>query len=113
PYRVHVGSYLGEDLFDVVAAAEPVRTSAIAFLKAREGRIRDVREGKPLPPEVRSLNISAKSGDLSQSAKNWSNREGLVELDWDRLFDEKTSLPVDVAKELADQIFVVDEAAGE
>lgn len=113
PYRVHVGSYLGEDLFDVVAAAEPVRTSAIAFLKAREGRIQDVREGKPLPPEVRSLNISAKSGDLSQSAKNWSNREGLVELDWDRLFDEKTSLPVDVAKELADEIFVVDEAAGE
>ena len=72
----------------------------------------DVLDGKPLPPEVRSVNIAAKPGDLSHAAKNWSTREGLVELEWDELFDAKTPLPVTVAKDLADQIFVTGEAAG-
>lgn len=112
PYRLHVGSYLGTDLLDTVAAAEPVRTSAIAFLKAAPGRIVDVLDGKPLPPEVRSINISAEPGDLSQAAKNWSTREGLIELEWDELFAEKTPLPVTVARDLSDQIFVTGEAAG-
>ncbi|MFC9680497.1 acetyl-CoA carboxylase biotin carboxylase subunit family protein [Streptomyces sp. NPDC056948] len=113
PYQLHVGSYLGADLLDVVAAAVPVRTSAIAFLKAAPGRIEDVLDGKPLPPEVRSINISAKPGDLSRAAQNWSTREGLIELEWDELFGEKTQLPVAVARELADQIFVTGEAAGQ
>ncbi|EFL33975.1 conserved hypothetical protein [Streptomyces viridochromogenes DSM 40736] len=113
PYRLHVGSYLGQDLLDVVAAAVPVKTSAIAFLKAAPGRIEDVLDGKPLPPEVRALNISARPGDLSHAAKNWSTREGLVELEWDQLFSAKTPLPVALAKELSDQIFVTGEAAGE
>ncbi|MEU2119800.1 ATP-grasp domain-containing protein [Streptomyces sp. NPDC016459] len=111
PYWLHVGSYLGNDLLDVVAAAEPVRTSAIAFLKAEPGRIEEVLDGKPLPLEVRSINISAKPGDLSQAAKNWSTREGLIELEWDELFGEKTWLPVTTAKELSDQIFMI--GAGE
>ncbi|MFC5723909.1 acetyl-CoA carboxylase biotin carboxylase subunit family protein [Streptomyces gamaensis] len=113
PYRLHVGSYLGSDLFDVVGGAEPIRTSAIAFLKASPGRIQDIVDGKPLPPEVRSINISAKRGDFSQAAQNWSTREGLVELEWDELFREKTALPVTMAKELSDQIFVTEETAGE
>ncbi|MER5572441.1 ATP-grasp domain-containing protein [Streptomyces massasporeus] len=112
PYRLHVGSYLGIDLLDTVAAATPVRTSAIAFLKAAPGRILDVLDGKPLPPEVRSVNIAAKPGDVSHAAKNWSTREGLIELEWDELFDAKTPLPVTVAKDLSDQIFVTGEAAG-
>jgi hypothetical protein len=112
PYQLHVGSYLGSDLLDVVAAAVPTRTSAIAFLKAAPGRIEDVLDGKPLPPEVRSVNISAKPGDVSQAAKNWSTREGLIELEWDELFSEKTQLPVAMAQELSDQIFVTGEAAG-
>jgi hypothetical protein len=112
PYALHVGSYLGADQLDAVAAAEPARTAAIAFLKADPGRIEEVLDGKPLPPEVRTINISAKPGDLSQAAKNWSTREGLIELEWDQLFREKTSLPVTTAKELADQIFVIGEANG-
>ncbi|WP_240981937.1 MULTISPECIES: hypothetical protein [unclassified Streptomyces] len=32
--------------------------------------------------------------DLSRCAKNWNNREGLVELGRDPLFDEEASLPV-------------------
>ncbi|MFC8228929.1 acetyl-CoA carboxylase biotin carboxylase subunit family protein [Streptomyces sp. NPDC057287] len=111
PYRLHIGSYLGHGLLDVAAGAVPTRTSAIAFLKASPGRIQDVLDGKPLPPEVRSINISAKRGDLSHAAKNWSTREGLVELEWDELFGEKTQLPVIVAKELSDQIFVTGGAA--
>ncbi|MFD0026527.1 acetyl-CoA carboxylase biotin carboxylase subunit family protein [Streptomyces sp. NPDC058382] len=112
PYRLHVGSYLGLDVHDAVTAAVASRTSAIAFLKAAPGRIQDVLDGKPLPPEVRSINISAKRGDLSHAASNWSTREGLVELEWDELFGEKTWLPVTMAKELSDQIFVTGEAAG-
>jgi hypothetical protein len=113
PYRLHVGSYLGSDLLDVVRSAAPTRTSAIAFLKASPGRIQDVLDGKPLPPEVRSINVSAKPGDLSQAAKNWSTREGLVELEWEELFGAKSWLPVTMAKELSDQIFVIDETVGE
>ncbi|AXG78580.1 ATP-grasp domain-containing protein [Streptomyces paludis] len=113
PYRLHVGSYLGSDLLDVVVGAVPTRTSAIAFLKAAPGRIQDILDGKPLPPEVRSINISAKQGDLSQAAKNWSTREGLVELEWDELFSEKTLLPVTMANELSDQIFVSGETVSE
>ncbi|WP_280722805.1 ATP-grasp domain-containing protein [Kitasatospora sp. MAA4] len=113
PYRLHVGSYLGHDLLDIVADAVPTKTSAIAFLKASPGRIQDIRDEKPLPPEVRSINISAKRGDLSQHAKNWSAREGLIELEWDELFSEKTWLPVTVAQELSAQIFVSGEQAGE
>ncbi|MEU2790178.1 ATP-grasp domain-containing protein [Streptomyces sp. NPDC007100] len=113
PYRLHIGSYLGTDLLDVVAGAEPAKTSAIAFLKAAPGRIQDVMDGKPLPPEVRSINISAKRGDVSQAAKNWSAREGLIELEWDELFTEKTMLPVTMAKELSDQIFVTGETVEE
>ncbi|EDY56542.1 MULTISPECIES: ATP-grasp domain-containing protein [Streptomyces] len=112
PYRLHVGSYLGSDLLDVAAGAVPTRTSAIAFLKAAPGRIEDILDGKPLPPEVRSINISAKRGDISQAAKNWSTREGLVELEWDELFSEKTQLPVTMANELSDQIFVSGETVG-
>ncbi|MFB9465555.1 ATP-grasp domain-containing protein [Streptomyces cinereospinus] len=107
PYRLHVGSYLGHDLLDVVAGAVPTKTSAIAFLKASPGRIQDVIDDNPLPPEVRHINISARRGDLSQSAKNWSTREGYVELEWDELFKEKTWLPVIMAKKLADEMFVV------
>ncbi|MFH9422951.1 acetyl-CoA carboxylase biotin carboxylase subunit family protein [Streptomyces sp. NPDC017529] len=113
PYRLHIGSYLGSDLLDVVAGAVPAKTSAIAFLKAAPGRIQDVIDGKPLPPEVRSINISAKRGDVSQAAKNWSAREGLIELEWDELFSEKTWLPVTMAKELSDQIFVTGETVEE
>ncbi|MEV6976583.1 ATP-grasp domain-containing protein [Kitasatospora sp. NPDC093806] len=112
PYALHIGSYLGTDLLDVAAAAVPTRTSAIAFLKAAPGRIEDVLDGKPLPPEVRTINISAKPGDVSQAAKNWSTREGLIELEWDELFGAKTDLPVTTARDLADQIFVMGEAAG-
>ncbi|MFF4156160.1 acetyl-CoA carboxylase biotin carboxylase subunit family protein [Streptomyces sp. NPDC001678] len=114
PYRLHIGSYLGDDLLDLVAAAVPTRTSAIAFLKAAPGRIQEIVDGKPLPPEVRSVNISARPGDLSQAAvKNWSTREGLIELEWDELFGEKTLLPVTMAKELSDQIFITGGTVGE
>ncbi|MFJ4973484.1 acetyl-CoA carboxylase biotin carboxylase subunit family protein [Streptomyces sp. NPDC088755] len=106
PYWLHIGSYLGTGLLDVVAAATPTRTSAIAFLKAAPGRIEDVLDGKPLPPEVRSFSISAKRGDRSEAAKNWSTREGIVELEWDELFGEKTALPVTMARELSEQTFV-------
>lgn len=113
PYRLHVGSYLGFDLLDVVAGALPTKTSAIAFLKASPGRIQDVLDEIPLPPEVRSINISAKRGDLSQTAKNWSTREGFIELEWDELFKERTWLPVTMAKKPADETFVIGEAADE
>ncbi|TDB87737.1 ATP-grasp domain-containing protein [Actinomadura sp. KC216] len=113
PYWLHVGSYLGSDLFDVAGGAKPTKTSAIAFLKAPPGRIKDVLDGKPLPPEVRSINISAKPGDRSHAAKNWSTREGLIELEWDELFGEKTSLPVTIAKEISEQVFVIEDAVGE
>ncbi|MFJ9718942.1 acetyl-CoA carboxylase biotin carboxylase subunit family protein [Streptomyces sp. NPDC101213] len=113
PYRLHVGSYLGSDLLDVVSATPPTKTSAIAFLKCSPGRILDVRDDIPLPPEVRSMYIGAKRGDLSRSAKNWSTREGYIELEWDELFTEKTWLPVAMAQKVADDTFVIGEAADE
>jgi formate-dependent phosphoribosylglycinamide formyltransferase (GAR transformylase) len=108
PYRLHVGSYLGLDYFDTVGKAVPTRTSAIAFLKAEPGRIREVHEEKALPPEVRSINVSSKAGDISHAAMNWSTREGLIELEWEEIFTAKTQLPVDMARQLSSEIFVVD-----
>jgi D-alanine-D-alanine ligase-like ATP-grasp enzyme len=113
PYALHVGSYLGTDLLDVVAAAEPTRTAAIAFLKANPGRIEEINDKAPLPPEVRNVYIGAKAGDLSHAAKNWSTREGYIELEWDELFGDKTQLPVSMAQQVADATFVLGEAAGE
>ncbi|MEU5850681.1 ATP-grasp domain-containing protein [Saccharopolyspora shandongensis] len=114
PYRLHVGSYLGFDLLDVARKAVPTKSSAIAYLQASSGQIEDIFDEKPLPPEVRSINISAKRGDFSQVTKNnLTLGEGFVELEWDELFSEKTMLPVTVAKQLADQIFVTSDAAGE
>lgn len=113
PYEFHVGSYLGSDFFETAAKAAPARTSAIAFLKAAPGRIREVVHGTVLPPQVRSLNISAKAGDISRAAMNWSTREGLVELEWDELFTGKSGLPPAMARRLADEIFLVDGETGE
>ncbi|MFF7992708.1 acetyl-CoA carboxylase biotin carboxylase subunit family protein [Kitasatospora xanthocidica] len=113
PYRLHVGSYLGADLLDVARDAVPGKSSAIAYLQAPPGRIQDIRAGKQLPPEVRSLSISANLGDLSQVTRNnLTLGEGFIELEWDRLFEEKTGLPIEVARKVADQIFVVGDAIG-
>ncbi|WP_406292864.1 ATP-grasp domain-containing protein [Embleya sp. NBC_00888] len=113
PYRLHVGSYLGSDLLDVALGAVPGKSSAVACLNAPPGQIQDIQAGKPLPPEVRSLSINAKRGDFSQVTRdNLTLGEGFIELEWDELFTEKTKLPIEVARQVADQIFVVGDAVG-
>jgi biotin carboxylase len=114
PYRLHVGSYLGSDVLDVARDAVPTRSSAIAYLQAPSGQIRDILHGTPLPPEVRSLSITAERGDFPQVTRdNLTLGEGFIELEWDELFGKKTMLPVAMARQLADQIFVTGETAGE
>ena len=59
-----------------------------------------------LPQKLISLKITARIGNKSVEAKDWSTREGVVELIWENhFFKEKTTLPIDLANALSEQIF--------
>ncbi|MCX2682781.1 ATP-grasp domain-containing protein [Campylobacter sp. MIT 21-1685] len=107
PYFLHIASYLGKDLtnFEV---PEAKRTSSIAFLKAKKGRIKKINalEKLSLPKELTSIKITTNVGNLSTDAKDWSAREGVVEFVWENhFFQDKTTLPIDLANFLSEQIF--------
>ncbi|ABS44378.1 domain of unknown function family [Campylobacter jejuni subsp. doylei 269.97] len=105
PYFLHIASYLGMDLanFEV---PKPKRTSSIAFLKAKVGKIKKINLPQVLPKELTSIKITTSVGNESLVAKDWSTREGVVEFVWENhFFKEKTNLPIDLANVLSEQIF--------
>jgi len=107
PYELHVRAYL-DDLPELPAVPEPAGTSAIAFLKARPGRIAEVEIPAELPPEVVSLYVTAKPGDAAGSASDYDQREGAVELFWPEIATERpTDRHVEIAARLAERIFRV------
>lgn len=84
------------------------QSCAIAFLKAREGKIKKINELKNIPKELSSIKITAKAGDESKVAKDWSAREGVVEFVFKELFKEKSFLPISLSKALSDELFEVE-----
>ena len=88
----------------------PKGTAAIAFLKAKKGVIKKINQlnKELLTDEVISLKITTAEGSESKEPKNWSAREGVLELFWEgQFFDSKTSLPTEKANIIAEQLFTV------
>lgn len=104
PYTLHVASYLGIDPFPLVRS-EPVRSSAVAFLKAQPGEITSVRIPEELPESLVSVLVSKKPGDVAKPVADWSTRDGVIEMVWNEIFTERTTMPVKIADALSDEIF--------
>lgn len=104
PYALHVASYLGNDPFPLVQS-EPVRSSAVAFLKAQPGEIASVTIPEELPESVVSIFVAKKPGDIAKPVADWTTRDGVVEMVWDEIFTERTTMPVKVSDSLSDEIF--------
>ena len=107
PYFLHISSYLEKDLKEFTMPSAK-QSCAIAFLKAREGKIKKINELKNIPKELSSIKITAKAGDESKVAKDWSAREGVVEFVFKELFKEKSFLPISLSKALSDELFEVE-----
>ncbi|MDX2323785.1 hypothetical protein OXW40_06095 [Campylobacter hepaticus] len=105
PYYLHIASYLGVDLSNF-KIPKPKRTSSIAFLKAKAGKIKKINLPREFPKELTSIKITTSIGNESVVAKDWNAREGVVEFSWENhFFKEKTNLPIDLANTLSEQIF--------
>ena len=107
PYFLHISSYLGKDLSSFTMP-KAKQSCAIAFLKAKSGRIKKINKLERLPKELSSIKITAKEGDLSTEAKDWSAREGVLEFVFKEKFKEKTFLPLSLSKKLSDELFEVE-----
>lgn len=108
PYALHVSAYLGQDPFPLMENIRPRQTAAIAFLKAKSGRIVQVNSPESLDEVVHSLSIQAEVGKISEDPSCWKAREGVVEFTWPELFQKKTDQPIRLANALSDQIFQVE-----
>lgn len=109
PYEYHVRSYLNQidSLPDLPA---PKGTSAIAFLKAREGKIVDILTPEKLPENVVSLYVTAAVGDISKSCKDYEGREGAVEFYWNHVHEgSPLQEHLEIANRLSDEIFIVEQ----
>ncbi|MFE0044090.1 ATP-grasp domain-containing protein [Streptomyces albireticuli] len=104
PYTLHVSSYLGIDPFPLVQR-EPLRSSAVAFLKAQPGELTSVRIPENLPESVVSVSVSKKPGDIVKPVADWSTRDGVIEMVWNEIFTERITMPVEIAEVLSDEIF--------
>ena len=78
PYQFYVESLLGKKP-SVPEELIPLGLSAVAFLKAKTGRISEVLMPKILPASVTNLQVTAKPMDMSYIANSWKHREGSVE----------------------------------
>ena len=111
-YAWHAAAYLGD--IECLPEIPPTRgTSAIAFLKARAGRIRGIHLPERLPEEVVRMEIFTQIGRRSSQPYNNHVREGLVEMWWpDRPpGQEPIHEHVALAMQLSDAIFDVEEDA--
>ncbi|SDK00339.1 ATP-grasp domain-containing protein [Sediminibacillus albus] len=110
PYKIHAAAYLNINPFEFIPTLlEPYGTAALAFLKSDPGLISDIKLPEKLPKEVESLWVHAQIGDYSEEATCWKDREGVIELYWDRIFECKTIKPLLISEFLSNQIFSVKE----
>ncbi|MCI2941276.1 formate-dependent phosphoribosylglycinamide formyltransferase (GAR transformylase) [Staphylococcus cohnii] len=78
PYQLHISMYINNkvksaDIFT------PKRTSAIAFMKAKKGKIQNINYPDIAnDSEIKKVNLLKGIGDNVTDPENWSSREGLV-----------------------------------
>lgn len=105
PYQLHISMYINNkvksaDIFT------PKRTSAIAFMKAKKGKIQNINYPDIAnDSEIKKVNLLKGIGDNVTDPENWSSREGLVQFSWPELSTTKTFKHIHKANELASKIF--------
>ncbi len=107
-YGWHAATYLSHS--GPLLETPPARgTSAIAFLKAPTGTIREIHIPEVLPGEVVRLEVSARVGDRSRLPSDNDAREGLIEMWWPGRLgtDRPLTEHVELAEKLSAEIFVV------
>lgn len=105
PYGLHISMYLNNDVQDVYIF-EPTHTSAIAFLKAPLGEIKQINYPNISDDdEIIRVNLLKKVGDIVGNPENWSSREGLVQFTFSQLPTRKILYHIEKAKKLAKRIF--------
>ncbi|MDK7753116.1 ATP-grasp domain-containing protein [Staphylococcus sp. UMB10092B] len=105
PYSLHISMYINNDVKPTYLFT-PKKTSAIAFMKAQKGKIMHIHYPEvSKDPEIKKINVLKKVGDIVTDPENWSNREGLIQLNWPELPTSKTYKHIHKANELANEIF--------
>ncbi|KIX90504.1 hypothetical protein TP70_07380 [Staphylococcus microti] len=105
PYELHIAMYLNNEIQDVYEF-KPTQTSAIAFLKAPLGEIKQINYPDiSADKEIVRVNLLKKVGDIAGNPENWSSREGIVQFTFSQLPTTKTFRHIEKSKHLAERIF--------
>ncbi|MGP3999328.1 ATP-grasp domain-containing protein [Streptomyces sp. 8N706] len=110
PYELHIRSYL-DDLDTIPAPQPPAGTAALAVLKARAGRIREVAPFPATDAPVVAYDIFAAPGDRSGDPECYEQREGYVVLHWPAAEPHTLAagLHCEIAADIARTVFQVEE----
>ncbi|KAB8028145.1 ATP-grasp domain-containing protein [Fluviispira multicolorata] len=110
PYEFHIAAWQGISIDECKISNKEKGTSAIAFLKAPIGKIKNINLPSYLPNYITALNITAKVGDISEDSICWRAREGIVEFFWKDSVDkgEKLKKHIEIAEALSQEIFQVE-----
>ena len=106
PYECHIRSYLDQlDTWPTPKAGRGV--AALAVLKARAGRVVEVRPPPSIPEPVVRYDVFASVGDPSGPPECYEQREGYVECFWPGTGPGEVSRDahLDLAATLAEQMF--------
>src|SRR5699024_10743673 len=113
PYKLHVAMYI-DNKEKIIEDFVPKRTSAIAFLKAEKGIITDIKyPDVSKDEEIKRISLLNNIGDVAGEPENWSNREGIIQMNWDGLVTEKDFRHINKAKKLSNDIFTVSDISNE
>jgi biotin carboxylase len=105
-YDLHVRSYLGK--LDAVPRDVKIKgTAAIAFMQTKRGTVTGVNVPRELPREVVSLYITARKGTILGGSLNYDDRAGTVEFFWPDQLTYPGPRHLELAHQLAEQIFTI------
>lgn len=111
PYELHVRSYL-DRLDGFHRPPAPLGLAAVAVLKARPGRIAEIRPAREVDESVRTYEVFATPGSVSSAQQaNYLDREGYVECFWPDAAPESVppAAHLEIAADLATKIFRISE----
>ncbi|PTI74761.1 hypothetical protein BU064_12140 [Staphylococcus succinus] len=105
PYQLHTSMYINNKSKPSFTFT-PYSTSAIAFMKAKKGKIKNINfPDISKDREIKSVSLLKNIGDIISDPENWSSRDGLVQFNWSGLPTTKTYRHINKANDLANKIF--------
>ncbi|MGI9279482.1 MAG: ATP-grasp domain-containing protein [Endozoicomonas sp.] len=107
-FELHAKSIINDDFQFATKCLEPKGKASIAFLYAKEGRIKKIATEvlATLPPSITAIDITAREGDLSTKNINSHAREGSIEFYWTN-DKEDDWYHIDIATDISNQLFQV------